>query len=71
MLAKYLNPILLPLTSNEFNVKNYFDFDEEVVNYDHIRIAWILSRYLQTFLWIKILKTVSMIYSRINFIAVN
>ena len=71
MLAKYLNPILLPLTSNEFNVKNYFDFAEEVVNYDHIRIAWILSRYLQTFLWIKILKTLSMIYSRINFIAVN
>ena len=71
MLAKYLNPILLPLTSNEFNVKNYFDFDEEVVNYDHIRIAWILSRYLQTFFWIKTLKTVSMIYSRINFIAVN
>ena len=71
MLAKYLNPILLPLTTNEFNVKNYFDFAEEVVNYDHIRTAWILSRYLQTFLWIKILKTVSMIYSRINFIAVN
>ena len=71
MLAKYLNPILLPLTTNEFNVKNYFDFAGEVVNYDHIRIAWILSRYLQTFLWIKILKTVSMIYSRINFIAVN
>ena len=35
MLATYLNPILSPLTSNEFTVKNYFDFAEEVVNYDH------------------------------------
>ena len=34
-LAKYLNPILSPLTTNEFTVKNYFDFAEEVVNYDH------------------------------------
>ena len=24
-----------PLTTNEFTVKNYFDFPEEVVNYDH------------------------------------
>ena len=35
MLATYLNPILSPLTSNEFTVKNYFNFAEEVVNYDH------------------------------------
>ena len=35
MLAKYLNPILAPCTNNEFTVKNYFDFAEEVVNYDH------------------------------------
>ena len=35
MLAKYLNPILSPLTTNEFTVKNSFDFVEEVVNYDH------------------------------------
>ena len=34
-LAKYLNPILSPLTTNEFTVKNSFDFAEEVVNYDH------------------------------------
>ena len=34
-LAKYLNPILSPLTTNEFTVKNYFEFSEEVVNYDH------------------------------------
>ena len=27
-LAKYLNPILSPLTTNEFTVKNYFDFVE-------------------------------------------
>ena len=31
-LAKFLNPILAPLTTN---VKNSFDFTEEVVNYDH------------------------------------
>ena len=35
MLAKYLNPILSLLTTNEFTVKNTFDFAEEVVNYDH------------------------------------
>ena len=35
MLAKYLNPILSPLTTNEFTVKNSFDFVEEGVNYDH------------------------------------
>ena len=34
-LAKFLNPILSPLTTNEFTVKNSFDFAEEVVNYDH------------------------------------
>ena len=34
-LAKYLNPILLPLTTNEFTVKISFDFAVEVVNYDH------------------------------------
>ena len=34
-LAKLLNPILSPLTTNEFTVKNSFDFAEEVVNYDH------------------------------------
>ena len=35
MLAKYLNPIWSLLTTNEFTVKNYFDFAEEVFNYDH------------------------------------
>ena len=35
MLAKYLKPTLSPLTTNEFTVKNSFDFAEEVVNYDH------------------------------------
>ena len=35
LLAKYLNPILSLLTTNEFTVKNTFDFAEEVVNYDH------------------------------------
>ena len=35
MLAKYLNPIVAPRTTNEFTVENYFDFAEEVVNYDH------------------------------------
>ena len=35
LLPKYLNPILSPLTTNEFTVKNSLDFAEEVVNYDH------------------------------------
>ena len=35
MLAKYLNPISSPLTTNEFTVKNAFNFPEEVDNYDH------------------------------------
>ena len=35
LLPKYLNPRLSPLTTNEFTVKNYFDFAEEVVSYDH------------------------------------
>ena len=35
LLAKYLNPILSPLTTNEFTVKSNFDFAEEVVSYDH------------------------------------
>ena len=34
MLAKYLNPILSPLTINEYTVKNYFDFAEEIFNYN-------------------------------------
>ena len=34
-LAKYLNPILPPLTINEFTVKKSFDFAEEVVSYDN------------------------------------
>ena len=35
LFAKYLNPILSQLTTNEFTVKNSFNFTEEVVNYDH------------------------------------
>ena len=35
LLAKYLKPILSPLMTNEFIVKNSFDFAEEVSNYDH------------------------------------
>ena len=34
LLAKYLNPILWTLTANEFTVKNYFNFTEEIVNYN-------------------------------------
>ena len=34
-LAKHLNAILSPLTTNEFTGKNSFDFAEEVVNYNH------------------------------------
>ena len=34
-LAKYLNPILSPLTTNEFTATSSFIFAEGVVNYDH------------------------------------
>ena len=40
MLAKYLNPILSLLTTNEFTAKISFDFAEEVVNYhDNLYMA--------------------------------
>ena len=38
LLAKYLNPILSPITTNDFTVKNSFDFAEEVVNY-HLNLS--------------------------------
>ena len=34
-MAKLLNPILSPLTTDQFTVKIFFDFAEEVVNYHH------------------------------------
>ena len=34
-LAKFLIPILKPLTTNEFTVKDSFHFDEEVVDQQH------------------------------------
>ena len=35
LLAKYLNPIFLPLTTNEFTGKKSSDFTEEDYNYNH------------------------------------
>ena len=63
---KYLNPILSPLTTNEFTVKNTFDFAKEV-----IWLALMLSRYLPTSIWKKLWRTVSTIYSPIIFIVAN
>ena len=73
MLAKYLNRILSPLTTNEFTIKNSFDFAEEVVNYDHNFCMANLNveRYLRTSLWKKLLRTVSAICSPVIFIVVN
>ena len=34
LLGKYLNLNFSPRTTNEFTVKNYFDFAKEVVNYE-------------------------------------
>ena len=34
-LAKFLIPILDPLTRNEFTVKDYFNFAKEITNYDN------------------------------------
>lgn len=35
MVAKYLNPILSMLITNEYTVKKFFDCAKKVVNYDH------------------------------------
>ena len=35
MLAKYLDYILSPRTTNGFTVKNSFEFAEQVITYDH------------------------------------
>ena len=35
LLAKYLNPNLYSLNTNEFFMKNHFEFAEEVVSYNH------------------------------------
>ena len=72
-LAKYLNRILLPLTTNEFTVKIFFDFAEEVINYDHnLYMASLDGELLFTnILWQKLLRTVSATYSLIMFIVVN
>ena len=58
-----------PLTTNEFTVKNYFDFAEEVVNYDnHIYIVCLDNESLFTSIHLKkLLITVSAIYSPIIF----
>ena len=34
-LAKYLVPILSPLTVNDYTIKDSFTFAKEVVNFDH------------------------------------
>ena len=75
MLAKYVktakNPDLPPLTTNEFTVKNYFNFAEKVVSYDNLWLALLLNRYLLITLWKKLLKTVSETYFPTISIAVN
>ena len=48
--AKYLNPILSPLTTNEITVKTSFNFTEEIVNYDHnlymanLDVVWLFTK---------------------------
>ena len=73
LLAKYLNPILSPLTTNEFTVKNSLILLKKLAIMI-ITLTWLalmLSRYLPTSLWKKLLRTVSTIYSPIIFIVVN
>ena len=56
--------------TNEFTVKNSFNFAEEVVNYDHnLYIASVDVELL--FINIPLEESVSMIYSPIIFILVN
>ena len=35
-LAKFLVPILKPLTTNEFTVKDFFQFAEEIIDQQHL-----------------------------------
>ena len=56
--------------TNEFTVKNSFNFAEEVINYDHnLYIASVDVELL--FINIPLEESVSMIYSPIIFILVN
>ena len=73
LLAKHLNPILSPLTTDEFTLKNPFDFAEEVVNYDHnLHMASLDVESLFSNIPLGAnIKAVSTIYSPIAFIEVN
>ena len=59
LLVKYLNPILHSHTINEYTVKNYFGFAEVVAKYYFNWLVLMLSCYLLTPLWKKLLGTVS------------
>ena len=48
MLAKYLNPGLPPVTTNEFTVKNYFNFAEEVSYDDNLSMVSLVVESLFT-----------------------
>ena len=73
LLAKYLNLLFSPLTTNEFTVKNYFDFAEEVVNYDHNlhMVCFDIELLFTNIPLKKLLRTLSTIYFPIIFIVVN
>ena len=49
-LAKFIMPILKPLTTNEFTTKDSFHFAEEIVDEQHyfLWVVWMLIPYLLT-----------------------
>ena len=73
MLAKYRNPLLSLLTTNEFTVTNYFDFPEKlsITIITFIWVALMLSCYLPRSLWKKLFTILSTINSSTALIVVN
>ena len=73
LLAKWLNHILSPLTTNELTTKSLLILLKKL-SITIITFTWLalmLSRYVPTPLWKKLLRTVPTIYSPIIFIKVN
>ena len=73
LLAKWLNHILSPLTTNELTIKSLLILLKKL-SITIITFTWLalmLSRYVPTPLWKKLLRTVPTIYSPIIFIKVN
>ena len=71
--ATYLKPILSQITTNDFIVKKSLILLKKlsIMIITCRWLAWMLSHYLRTSLWKKLLRTMSTMYSPIIFIVVN